>query len=307
MDLRTWLSTVVLLGVASAVTFAAEGAPKKPTTLGHAFICTDYGANKVFLVNKDGEIEWEYPARRPQDAWLLPNGNILLTHLKGVQEVTRDKKVVWEYKTAASNEIHACQPLPNGVVMVAESGPCRIIEVDRAGKIVAEVKLTTNSKRAHGQMRGSRKLANGNYLIGQYSDGVVREYDPSGKIVWQYKPKKAFGGIRLPNGNTLMATGDGHQVIEVDPKGKVVWEINENDLPGNPLRFVAGMQRLPNGNTVICNWGGHGHVGQQPQIVEVTRDKKVVSALHDDERFKTISGVFIIGVPGDVTRCELLR
>jgi len=282
-------------------------AAEEPTRLGHPVLCADYGGGKVCLVDKDGKIEWQFPARAPQDVWLLPNGNILLTHVKGVQEVTRDKKVVWEYKTAGPNEVHACQPLPDGVVMIAESGPCRIIEVDRDGKTLREVPLTTACKNAHGQMRGARKLANGNYLVGQYSDGAVREYDPAGKIVWEFKQKMAVMGIRLPDGNTLISAGDAHKVIEVSPKGEVVWEINENDLPGNPLRFVAGMQRLANGNTVICNWGGHGHVGQQPQIVEVSRDKKVVSALFDNQQFKTISGVFLLDAEGDVTKCERLR
>ena len=269
--------------------------PQPPTSkLGHPFLCADYGGGKVCLVNKEGQIEWEHKARGPQDVWLLANGNILFTHVKGTMEVTRDKKVVWEYKTAPANEVHACQPLPDGVVMVAESGPCRLIEVDREGKILKEVKLTTNCKNTHGQMRGARKLANGNYLVGQYSDGAVREYDAAGKIVWEFKHKNAFGGLRLPNGNTLISTGDAHKVLEVDPQGKVVWEINENDLPGNPLRFVAGVERLANGNTVICNWGGHGHVGKQPQLVEVAPDKTIVSQLFDNAQFKTISGVCIL-------------
>ena len=92
-----------------------------------------------------------------------------------------------------------------------------------------------------------------------------------------------------------------------DAQGKTVWEVGENDLPGNPLRFVAGMQRLPNGNTVVCNWGGHGHVGQQPQIFEVTRDKKVVGEVFDFKQFGTLSGVFILGLEGDPTQFEILR
>jgi outer membrane protein assembly factor BamB len=297
--------TVVLLSIACAIAAAAE--PKEPRHLPYRFITTDYGGNKVCVVGADGKIEWSYPARRPQDAWLLPNGNILLTQVHAVQEVTPDKKVAWEYKTAKGNEIHACQPLPDDLVMIIESGPFRIIEVDRDGKIAKEVKLQTKQKRAHGQNRNCRKLANGNYLVGQYSDQVIREYDPTGKIVWEFKHKNAFGGIRLKNGNTLISTGDAHRVVEVDPKGNVVWEIRENELPGNPLRFVAGMQRLANGNTLICNWGGHGHVGQQPQIVEVSRDKKVVSELWDDQQFKTISGVFVIGEKGDVRNFGLTR
>ena len=309
MDPRTRASIVVLWTALCAAGFALAEAPKEPKTLGDPFDTTDYGGNKVCRVDKDGKIDWQIRASQPQDVWLLPSGNILFTHVKGVKEVTpdKDKKVVWEYKTDPRHEVHACQPLENGVVMVAESGPFRIIEVDRKGKIVKEVKLTTKCRNTHAQMRCARKLANGNYLVGQYADGVVREYDPTGKIVWEFKQRMAFGGIRLPNGNTLIATGDAHRVIEVNPKGKVVWEIKEKELPGNPLRFVSGLQRRANGNTLICNWGGHGHVGKQPQIVEVSRDKKVVAELFDNKQFRTISSVFVIGEKGDVTKCGRTR
>ena len=53
----------------------------------------------------------------------------------------------------------------------------------------------------------TRKLPNGNYLVPQLLDKVVREYAPDGKIVWEAKtpeePKEAwpFTAIRLPNGN----------------------------------------------------------------------------------------------------------
>jgi hypothetical protein len=183
--------------------------------------------------------------------------------------------------------------------MIAESGPMRIIEVGRDGKIVKEVKLTTASKGAHGQMRNVRKLDNGNYLVGQVSDGILREYDPTGKIVRDIPQNSAFGGIRLTNGNTIVAGGDSHLISEVNPQGKVVWQITENELPGNPLRFVGGLRLAPNGNLVVANWGGHGRVGQQPQVFEVTHDeqKKVVGVIHDDTHFKTISGTCVLDGP----------
>ncbi len=156
-------------------------------------------------------------------------------------------------------------------------------------------------------MRCARRTAAGNYLVGQYGDGVMREYDSTGEIVREIPHKMAFSGIRLPNGNTLIAAGDTHRLLEVDTDGKVVWEVNENDLPGNPLRFVAGLQRLPNGNTLICNWGGHGYVGQQPQIVEITRDKKVVGEIYDFDQFGTISGVFLLGLDQDASNFEVQR
>ncbi len=274
---------------------AADKPAKEPVlTINRAMLLADYGMGKVFRINKAGKIIWEMPAPGTQEVWMLADGNVLYTCKKGVRIATPDRKVVWEYKTAKGNEIHSCQPLPGGKVMIAESGPMRIIEVDHAGKITRQVKLTTKCKRTHGQMRGVRKLKNGNYLVGQYSDGVLREYDQAGKIVRDISQKMAFGGIRRANGNTIVATGDSHQIVEVDPAGKVVWKITENELPGIPLRFVGGMCLLPNGNLIVANWGGHGHVGQQPQIFEVTRDKKVVGIIHDDKQFKTVSGIFVL-------------
>jgi hypothetical protein len=306
--LMTLAASVVAVAALAASLSAAANPADKPAgqpakepvlTIGRAMLLADYGAGKVCRIDKAGNVTWEMPAPGAQDIWGLPDGNVLYTYNKGVRIATPDRKVVWEYKTDEANEIHACQPLKDGKVMIAESGPMRIIEVGRDGKIVKEVKLTTTCKNTHGQMRNARKLDNGNYLVGQVSEGILREYDPAGKIVRDIPQNNAFGGIRLPNGNTIVAGGDSHLISEVDPQGKVVWQITENELPGNPLRFVGGLRLAPNGNLVVANWGGHGRVGQQPQVFEVTHDeqKKVVGVIHDDTHFKTISGTCVLDGP----------
>ena len=162
--------------VLTLLAFARAGSTDEPATsgprrvtLGRPFACADYGGSKICLVDKDGQITWEYPATGPQDVWVLPNGNILFSHVKGATEVTRQKEVVWEYKTAEANEVHACQPLPDGVVMVAESGPMRIVEVDRHGKITSEVPLKTNCTNTHLQMRCARKARHGKLPRGSVS------------------------------------------------------------------------------------------------------------------------------------------
>jgi len=63
----------------------------------HPFVCSDYSAGKVFIVSDQGKAEWEYPAPKCNDLWILPNGNLLFTTGHGVREVTRDKKVVWTF------------------------------------------------------------------------------------------------------------------------------------------------------------------------------------------------------------------
>ncbi len=293
----------VLVAVALGCALAGAQTPVR-----HPFICCDNGHNKVFVVSAEGEVEWEYPVTNGQDVWRLPNGNYLLSHMRGAIEVTPDKEVVWEYRSPEGTEVHTCQPLPDGSVMVAECGTSRIVEVDREGAIRKEIKLHTSTANVHLQFRNARKLQNGHYLVAFVGERKLVELDGEGNLVKEIAtPGDVFAGIRLPNGNTLAGCGDGHKVVELDPDGKIVWQIEETELPGIPLRFVAGLQRLPNGNTVVCNWGGHGHIGQQPVVFEVARDKQVVWKVEDYDTFRTISNIQLLDVEGDVTKGEILR
>jgi hypothetical protein len=277
----------------------------------HPFLCCDYGGGKVCVVSAEGKIEWQWDCKSPQDCWRLPNGNYLFCFVSGALEVTPDKKTVWEYKapTDVKVEVHACQPLPDGNVMLVECGTSRIIEVDRAGKIVKEIKLTTAPEiKLHNQFRGTRKLGNGHYLVCFKGEGKIVELDGAGKVLRQIKvPGDPHEVVPLPEGGMLITCGDGHQVRELDAKENVVWELAENDLPGNTLRLMAGCQRLPNGNTVFCVYLGHGHIGKQAQVIEVTRDKKVVWEVADHAQFKTINQIMLLDVPGDVTKGDVMR
>ena len=78
----------------------------------------------------------------------------------------------------------------------------------------------------------------------------------------------------------------GVSVREVNSKGETVWEINKDDFPGFPLYTVQGLNRLANGNTVISNWGGSIRKedwDKVVQVMEVTKDKKLVWALYQWE------------------------
>jgi len=295
MSLRTLLFLVVAA--------AAQAA--------HPFLCCDYPGGKVCQVSADGKIEWQYDCKNPQDCWRLPNGNTLFCFVSGAIELSPQRQVVWEYKAPAAEkvEVHACQPLPNGNVMIVECGTSRILEVDHAGKIAKEIKLTAAPEvKLHNQFRGTRKLANGHYVVCFKGEGKIVELDGAGKVVRETKvPGDPHGALSLPDGHLLVTCGDGHKVIEFDERGKVAWELNENDLPGNPLRLMAGCQRLPNGNTVFCIYLGHGHLGEQAQVIEVTRDKKVVWSVADHAQFKSINQIQLLDIPGDVTKGEILR
>lgn len=277
---------------------------------GHPFLCADSAGGKVAIVSAAGKIEWEVACKHPQDVWQLPNGNILFCFVSGAMEMTRAKAIVWEYKAPEKTEVHACQPLPDGNVLVVEAGTARIVEVDRAGKIAKEIRLPVPPPpiKVHNQFRGTRKTKDGHYLVSAKGQKLVLELDGNGKVLREIPvPGDVHEVVQLPNRHLLVTCGDGHKVVELNPAGKVVWELNENDVPGHPLRLMAGLQRLPNGNTVFCNYLGHGHVGKQPHFFELTPDKKVVWEFADHVNFKTINQIQLLDVPGDVTKGEILR
>ena len=155
--------------------------------------------------------------------------------------------------------------------------------------------LPTSVTNAHNQVRGARKLKSGHYLVALKGESKVVEIDPKGTVAREIPVQgDPHGCVPLPDGNILITCGDGHRVFEIDPKGTIVWELNENDLPTFPLRLIAGAQRLDNGNTIICNYLGHGHLGMQPQFIEVTREKQIVWRFDDQRFFKSVNQVHVV-------------
>lgn len=275
---RVALACAVLFASLSASPLVSQEAP----VIKHSFLAT---GGQTRLIDGDGKTLWQFPAST-RDGQVLPNGNILLAASKSAEfpggavlEVTREGQRVFEWKGTQA-EINTAQLLSNGNILVSEAGTKpRILEIDRAGAIKVEVLLQCQTNNHHMQSRMARKLENGNYLVPQLFDKVVREYTPEGKIVWEWKaleqPKDAwpFTAIRLPNGNTLINLTHGNLVYEVDAAGKTVWQLSNADLPGNLLNDPCGAQRLPNGNTVICSYA----IGaNRTKLLEVTPDKKVV-------------------------------
>jgi hypothetical protein len=296
-----------LVGLAGAAIFALS---QPAVYAAHAFLCTDSYGGRVAFVASDGKIEWEHRCEHPQDCWILANGHFLFCHKGGALEMTRDHQTVWEYKAPAAAEVHACQPLPDGNVLVVECGPSCLVEVDRAGHIAKTIALTPPpaSVGRHDQFRGVRKTTAGHYLVCRKGEHCIEELDAKGTSLRRVPvPGDVHEVVVLPDGHWLVDCGDGHRVQELDQNLQVVWELTENELPGNPLRLVAGCQRLPNGNTLFCNYLGHGHLRQQPHVFEVTRDKKVVWTFADHEHFNTVNQIQVVDAPGDPAKGEILR
>jgi len=229
----------VLIAIALC-SFAPDCALAEQTGPARRVLAADDSTKRLAIVAPDGSLEWEMKVGPIHDAWVLPNGNILFQQgWTKIVEVTPAKQTVWEYDAGRMNgnegrrvEVHAFQRLDNGLTMIVKSGPARILEVDKDGRIQREIKLKVNHPSTHSDTRLARKIANGHYLVAHESDGFVREYDAAVKVVWDFevplfgKPRKGghgpeafgnslFSAIRLENGNTLIGGGNDFAGLKV--------------------------------------------------------------------------------------------
>jgi hypothetical protein len=270
----------------------------------HPMLYIGEGYNKILLVNQ-GKIAWTYSTGAGweyDDVWMLSNGNVLFTRMQYVAEVTPDKQIVWRYDAPAGTEIHTAQSIGLDKVMFVLNGlPPKLMVVNiRTHKVEVEHDLPapslTDPKTVHGQFRRARYTAQGTYLIPFLTMNQVIEYDKDFNEIWKYEVRSPWAAVRLRNGNTLITDENDLVTREVNAQKETVWELRPDDLPAE-YRYIntQSATRLANGNTIICSRGGDG---KGPQLVEVTRDKKVVWVLRDWANFGPATAVQILDDPG---------
>ena len=283
MKKRIVLSVVAACACASFLTISVAarknvGPLEVKGEVKHRFLGSTYHG-KVYIVDKEGKIEWQVKAPNAQDVFLLKDDRVLFNTRSGAQIVSiKDKKVLWEYKSKEKGEIHSCQPLKNGNVLITVCGQSKIIEVDKDGKIAKTIEFKKVSKHAgngHMELRDSLKTERDTYFVAFLQEGVIREFDGDAKVLRTikgdfFKPRGVSSIQELKNGNLVIGGGYGRNVVEIDKNDKIVWSLTQKDIKGLDLGYVATAKRLKNGNTLVSLY--HGSYA----YFEVTKDKKIV-------------------------------
>lgn len=234
------------------------------------------GSRRILLLDKAGTILWQQQGQNCSDIWMLHNGNILHADNNVTEINPKTHEIVWSYRPEQQKggATFSCQRLANGNTMVGENSAGRIVEVDREGEVVFELKLPLMESGSHNNLRMVRKLKNGNYLVCHKAKSLVREYTPQGEVVLEVKVSDVpFSAVRLDNGHTVV--GHINRVTEFDGQGKEVWRFETSDLPGLKLGMVCGIHVQPNGNIVM---GFYRAVQEEngAGLLEITRDKELV-------------------------------
>jgi hypothetical protein len=296
------LSTMITPGEEAPANLPGKGLAQ------HPMLYVGENNTRMSLIN-DGKVIWTYQTGKGyeyDDVWMISNGNILFTRMKYVAVITPDKKVLWKMDFPENGpehaEVHSCQPIGLDKIMfvVNAATPKLYIVNYKTGKIEVEHNIPYNytDRGVHGQFRRARVTAQGTYLISYMGKGKVVEFDKDFNELWSYTTPQPWAAIRLKNGNTLITDEREWRTFEVNNKKETVWEFNcKTDLPAQ-YQFASAPQtctRLANGNTIFTS---RGQNGKGPQMIEVTKDKKVVWVLHDWKTVGDGTAVQVLDDPG---------
>jgi hypothetical protein len=176
----------------------------------------DMGNDRAFVVNREGEVTWEWKADEHLGA-----GTAFEAEYGG------DPNPGGEEDWTHINDIDR---LENGNFQLSIRNFDSVIEVDRASKeVVGVYGRPGNRSLLYEQHNPDRLESAGTILVADSENDRVVEYAlGSGERVWAYGGDELLtwprDADRLPDGGTLITDSQRNRVIEVDEEGEVVWE-----------------------------------------------------------------------------------
>ncbi|MFC4448954.1 hypothetical protein [Halorussus aquaticus] len=186
------------------------------------WVMVDMGNDRVFAVNRQKEVVWEWNATDTYDrpAGIGPEGD--WTH---VNDVDRLRPGVFQislrnFDTVA--ELHVANgsnPAERSVTVEPVVGPNQYAG---KGDIIYE-------------QHNPDRLADDHLLVADSEHDRVVELNRSGEVVWEFGGSATLNwprdADRLPNGHTLVTDSYNDRVAEVNEDGDVVWAVETGRLP----------------------------------------------------------------------------
>jgi hypothetical protein len=185
----------------------------------------------------------------PLDVDLRSDGHLLLTTRKAVIALDAGWREVWRY-TIDDVFITACQWLPDGDVLVADTLRAQVYTLGREGQTrrALDFPRTPDLSPQYNLFRNVRQIGDGRLLIACHHDRKIAEYDWTRGLVWHAPVDGTpYQAIRMSNGNTLASLGPSGRIVEIDRSGFVVARYDMTLDHGLELGWIAGLTMQPEG------------------------------------------------------------
>jgi hypothetical protein len=188
-------------------------------------LVAEHDGNRVTERDLKGEIKWEMKVDNPLAAQRLANGNTFIIAATELLEVDKDHKVVLRYSRPDGAHFMKGQKLRNGdIACVVLLGVARYIRLTPDGS--GSYKDAGPGFGVDVHTSGGRLdvLPNGNILVAEMNNNLVKELTQEGKEVRSVEVEQPVAAVRLPNGHLLVTSMTQHRAIELDRAGKEVWQ-----------------------------------------------------------------------------------
>jgi outer membrane protein assembly factor BamB len=250
--------------------------PAEASALGNLnVLIADRGNNRLLEVSPDKKILWEYDFDLPKsglgadDAFFTDGGAHIIAGLEEWQEIelidVATHAVIWSYGVpgkggSKAGELHTPDDpymLPNGDVIVADIGSCRILEISPDQKIVRQYGLADQCGTDPGELNkpnGDTPLPDGHVLVSNIRGHDLIELDQDWKPVFSMVLPLAYpSDPQMTKAGNILVAGytDPGKILEVAKDGTIVWQqaYPEGDLR---LKRPSLAVELPNGN-ILAN------------------------------------------------------
>ena len=276
LALYIYISLLMNLGAQELDFRKADGTPYDASQVPN-MIVTEHLKQQAKLIIK-GQIIKRFAAYgKCQEAWQTPSSTIVCGSL-GIwkYDQTNTREIYFEPQLRTL-EIHSCEPLSNGDMVVAVNK--HILELSPSGKIKKNIKLNFLREESRLQIKSIKKLADGGYLISSCGPnkiyrldkrGVVKRIIELNLIKATVKTDRIHDVELLKNGRIMISTGYGASLIEVNEKNEISWSLRPKDQHDLGLVYLGGFIVRDNGNIIAT-----AYKSTYPMF-EITREKTLV-------------------------------
>ena len=196
----------------------------------------------------------------PDDALVLPNGDVLLADIKNCRLLLIDPRAPTP-KRVYGTTTQACRhappahfgspngafPMLNGHYLVTEINGDWVDEMDLTGAVSWSTHPPGVSYPSD-----TNEVSPGTFLTVDYTDpGQIETFDRTGRLIWRYRPGGGQSlshpslALPLPNGDVLATDDANDRIIVVDPRtNQVVWQYGMRKVPGDTPGLLNGPDGL---------------------------------------------------------------
>lgn len=252
--------------------------PPATSRFGLGLLIADRGNGRLLIVNEGGTVLWTFPVAgslppgqqfAADDAFIAPDGRTIVANDEGHQVIDRidivTRRVTWQFGQydrigSGPKRLHTpddAYPLANGDITVADIRNCRIIRIDPAKHIVAQLgrpgACAHDPPTTFGQPNGDTPLPDGGLLVTEIDGSRVVRLDAANHVVFDIKvPARYPSDAQLDSAGNIVVVDYSRPgaVLRVAPDGRVLWKYAPTSGEGR-LGHPSLALPLPDGTIVL--------------------------------------------------------